>query len=45
MKTLDETNGNIQEAKELLKKRGLAIAESKAGRHTSQGYIGLRIDQ
>ncbi|HPS53077.1 MAG TPA: translation elongation factor Ts [Phycisphaerae bacterium] len=38
-KALDETNGDIQAAKDLLRKKGLATAEKKAGRATKEGLI------
>jgi elongation factor Ts len=45
MKTLEETNGDIHLAKDLLRQRGLADAEKRSGRATSQGYIGVRLDE
>jgi len=44
MKVLDETKGDIEKAKELLRKRGLADAEKRTGRATAEGYIGLKVD-
>ena len=44
MKVLGETNGDIEKAKELLRQRGLADAEKRTGRATSEGYIGLKVD-
>ena len=44
MKVLDETQGDIEKAKELLRKRGLADAEKRTGRATAEGYIGLKLD-
>ncbi|MFC1646064.1 elongation factor Ts [Candidatus Omnitrophota bacterium] len=38
-KALEKTKGNIENAKELLKKRGLEIAAKKSSRATSQGRI------
>ena len=40
---LTETNGNIEEAITLLRKRGLAQAAKRAGRATAQGTIGSYI--
>lgn len=45
MKTLDETKGDIEQAKELLRKRGLADAEKRQGRATSEGYVGMKLDK
>ena len=44
MKVLDETNGDIEKAKELLRKRGLADAEKRTGRATGEGYVGMKFD-
>ncbi|NPA53667.1 MAG: translation elongation factor Ts [Aquificae bacterium] len=38
-KALEETNGNLEEAVELLRKRGIAKAAKKAGRETKEGLI------
>ena len=38
-KALQETNGNVDQAIELLRKRGIAKAEKRAGRTTNQGQI------
>jgi elongation factor Ts len=40
---LQEANGDIEEAKLLLRKRGLAQAGKKSGRATSEGLIGSYI--
>ncbi len=45
MKVLTETQGDIEKAKELLRKRGLADAEKRTGRATAEGYIGMRLDK
>jgi translation elongation factor EF-Ts len=45
MKVLDETKGDIEKAKELLRKRGLADAERRSGRATAEGYVGMKIDR
>ena len=37
---LEETNGDIDKAVELLRKRGVAKAEKRAGRTTREGVIG-----
>jgi elongation factor Ts len=39
-KALNETKGNIDEAIEYLRKKGLSAAAKKAGRATSEGLIG-----
>jgi len=38
-KALEETNGDIEKAIELLRKKGIAKAERRAGRETSEGAI------
>ncbi len=38
-KALDEANGNFEEAKEVVRQRGLALAEKKSDRETKEGYI------
>jgi translation elongation factor Ts len=45
MKVLSETQGDIEKAKELLRKRGLADAEKRTGRATAEGYVGMRLDK
>lgn len=39
-KALNETKGNLEEAIEYLRKKGLSAAAKKAGRATSEGLIG-----
>ncbi|HMC55863.1 MAG TPA: translation elongation factor Ts, partial [Gemmatimonadaceae bacterium] len=39
-KVLEETNGDMDSAIELLRKRGVAKAENRAGRTVSEGLIG-----
>ncbi|MCL2329896.1 MAG: translation elongation factor Ts [Phycisphaerae bacterium] len=43
-KALEEVNGDETAAMELLRKRGAAAAEKKAGRATSEGRIGSFVD-
>ncbi len=43
-KALTETGGDEQAAMELLRKRGAAAAEKKAGRATSEGRVGAYVD-
>ena len=45
MKTLEETKGDLEQAKELLRKRGLADAEKRIGRATAEGYVGMKFDK
>lgn len=42
-KALEETGGNIDEAVEVLRKKGLAAAKKKAGRVTAEGAVGSYI--
>ncbi len=41
---LQETSGDAEKAMELLRKRGAAAAEKKAGRAMGEGRIGLHVD-
>jgi len=41
-KALEETNGNLEEAMTLLRKKGLATMEKRAGRDTSEGRIVVK---
>ena len=43
-KALEETNGNVDEAMTLLRKKGLATMEKRAGRDTSEGRIVVKTD-
>jgi elongation factor Ts len=38
-KALEETGGELDKAKEILRKRGIAIAEKKAAQETRQGLV------
>lgn len=40
-KALSETAGNLEEAIDFLRKKGLSVAEKKAGRVASQGLVGV----
>ena len=42
-KALDETKGDIEAARELLRSKGLATAVKKAGRTTAEGLVGIKI--
>lgn len=44
-KALEETGGDAEGALELLRKRGAAAAEKKAGRETGEGRIGAHVDR
>ena len=41
-KALQEANGDVEAAKDILRKKGLVKAEKKADRATSEGLIGIR---
>jgi len=45
LKALDESQGDLEKAKDLLRKRGLADAEKRTGRATGEGYVGIRFDK
>ncbi len=42
-KALEETNGNVEQAAEHLRKKGIAKAEKRSGRTASEGIIGSYI--
>jgi elongation factor Ts len=42
-RALQETNGDIEAAKRVLRERGVASAQKRAGRETTEGKIGYRI--
>ena len=42
-RALQDTNGDIEAAKRLLRERGMASAEKRAGRVTTEGKVGYRI--
>ena len=42
-KALLEVDGDLEEAKKLLRKKGLEVAEKKSGRSTDNGWIGSYI--
>jgi elongation factor Ts len=44
-KVLEEAGGNIQQATEMLKERGLALAQKKANRDANQGLIECYVHQ
>ena len=45
MKVLEETQGDIEKAKDLLRKRGLADAAKRQDRDTAEGLVGLNYDK
>ena len=45
IKVLEETSGDIEKAKELLRQRGLADADKKIGRDATQGLVSIKIDK
>ena len=42
VKALNANNGDFEKAKEFLRKKGLAYAEKRADRFTTQGLVGLQ---
>jgi len=42
-RALEETGGDIEAARKLLRERGMAQAAKRAGRETSEGLVGYRI--
>jgi elongation factor Ts len=42
-RALQETNGDIEAAKRVLRERGIASAQKRAGRETTEGKVGYRI--
>ena len=43
-KALSETGGDLEQAIDFLRKKGLSVAEKKAGRVASQGLVGVVVD-
>lgn len=43
-KALNETNGDLEAAIDFLRKKGLSVAEKKAGRVANQGLVGVAVD-
>ncbi len=43
-RALEETNGNVDEAEKVLRKKGLAAAAKKAGRVAADGLIGYKVE-
>jgi len=41
---LKETNGNVEEAEKILRKKGLADAAKKAGRVAADGLVGYKVE-
>ena len=44
-RALQETNGDIEAAKRVLRERGMASAQKRAGRETTEGKVGYRIEE
>jgi len=44
-KALQETAGDVQAAKDLLRKKGMATAEKKAGRTTTEGLVAISANE
>jgi elongation factor Ts len=44
-RALQEANGDIEAAKRILRERGVASAQKRAGRETTEGKVGYRIDE
>lgn len=42
-KALSETQGDLEQAIDFLRKKGLSVAEKKAGRAATQGLVGLAV--
>jgi len=42
---LQEADGDMQAARDILRKKGLVLAEKKAGRATSEGLIAIRTEE
>jgi elongation factor Ts len=42
-RALQETNGDIEAAKRVLRERGVASAQKRAGRETTEGKVGYRV--
>ena len=40
-KALSETNGDLEAAIDFLRKKGMSVAEKKAGRIANQGLVGV----
>ena len=43
-KALSETNGDLEAAIDFLRKKGMSVAEKKAGRIANQGLVGVVVD-
>src|SRR5204863_9908679 len=42
-RALEETNGDLEAAKRLLREKGMAAAGKRAGRATTEGLVGYRV--
>jgi elongation factor Ts len=43
-RALEESNGNMEEAEKILRKKGLAAAAKKAGRVAAEGLVGYHVE-
>ena len=43
-RALEETGGDLEAARTLLRERGMAQAAKRAGRATTEGMVGFRIE-
>jgi elongation factor Ts len=44
-KALEDTGGDLDAAKDLLRSKGLATAEKKSGRSTKEGLVGMQVNE
>lgn len=45
LKVLNESEGDLEKSKELLRKAGLAAADKRSDRLATEGLIGLKVDE
>src|SRR5574339_421577 len=43
-RALEETDGDVEAARTLLRERGMASAGKRAGRETTEGLVGFHVD-
>ena len=43
-RALEETGGDVEAARRLLREKGLVAAAKRAGRETTEGKVGYRVD-
>ena len=44
-KALEETNGNLEEAKNFLRKKGQLLASKKSSREANEGVVAIHFDE